>query len=129
MKNHHQFQPKDFRLEGKANTGHVVLHLLEERGVSATSIELPPTQIHQLLVAFAQCFATSPVQETKALGQLFAVRNISAHHHVGKMITLKYESEIGVTLETTIEHQDAETLSKQLIAALEATEGNEPTSH
>ena len=127
--NHQVFQPDAIQIEGNSQTGHIHLYY---RSIDKNSIavDLSHEMIHQTVSHLVSAISQSPNSKTQALSQLFALRNISARLHGAGTITLRYETEAGAIIETTIDRKDAELLRDQLTGTLNGQiGGGSETSH
>ena len=117
MTKQYRFTPNAIQTDGDPKTGDIFLHF-KDPNESVATIQLTPELIEIFLRNLAQCIAISPNQKTKEKVQLFAIRNITAQSVHSSLVTLRYETEVGITLETTIEPSEASVLSEQLQNAL-----------
>lgn len=114
---HQVFQPNAISVEGDSETGNINLSYKMPDGETITVV-LPPILLRKTISHLSTGVLGSPNQEVKALGQLFAIRDLKVNFRPPALLTMKYEVEAGAVLETTIDHSDAQRLLKQLSLAL-----------
>lgn len=118
---HQVFYPDAISAEGDSKTGNLHLFYRMPNG-ETIAVVLPPDLLGKTIAHLATGVLQSPNPETKALAQLFAIRNISASLHPPSLLTMKYEVEAGAVMETTIDRSDAQRLCDQLSSALAASQ-------
>ena len=109
--------PVEIQTTGDSQSGNMFFHFRNPGG-SVVTVELTPDLVEAFLRNLSETIATSPNQKAKEKGQLFAIRNVSAQTVHDSLITLRYETEVGLTLATSLEFQEATALRDQLDNAL-----------
>ena len=113
---HQVLTPIAVQVEGNSASGAV--HLFYRMPDSSTvAIALTPDMLERTLRNLVACVASSPNAAAASRAQLLGIRNVTAQVAHGALVTLRYELELGVTLETSIEPSEAEALASQLSAA------------
>lgn len=105
-------------------TGQVHARFLVGPG-TAIEIVLTPAVLGELTERLVAHCAVHAEAVARAGIRGAAVRTIAAHHRPG-MLTLRYEIEAGLTIETSIEPPEARRLLTELQQALAAFEANPP---
>lgn|GEM_PF-3216645 len=116
----------DFHVADDPQTGNVILHLKNHSQQQAIGLAMQPLVSAALVEDIVKCLLTSPQRETKAAGQIVGIRDISAQMRHPSLLTLRYELELGVELETTIEIDTARRLRDELDSAILAFEEQPP---
>ena len=126
---HEVLKPDAIQVQGNSETGEVHLFYRMPDG-SSIALVLGQELLAKTISHISQAIVESPHEETRALAQLFAVRDIQAQLRHSTLITLRYEIEAGAVLEASFDREDAERLAEQLESALagQQTSGSK-TSH
>ena len=118
---HDIYEPEGVALSGNSETGDVHLFYRMPNG-DTIALVLSPALLRQTMSHLATGILESPHPAVKALAQLFAIRDISAHLHQAATVTLRYEIEAGATLETSLDRDDAVRLNQELTTVLASQE-------
>lgn len=116
----------DFQVSGNSTTGGIVLHFKNDAKQLAVGLSVPPTMAASLVEHLVKCLASSPNKDARAAAQIVGIRDLSAQTPHPNLLTLKYELELGVQLETTIEVDVARRLRDQLDKAIQSLESQPP---